>query len=53
MSESTFEEECKRGFLYYCHAYETAFYHSEKRVYLEKAYSVIDTYLDWRDVQGL
>lgn len=48
-----FEAECRRKFTNYCDLYHKAAYHSLKRTYAEKAYEVIDAWLDYRDVQGL
>lgn len=50
---SEFESECRREFTVYAECYKAAAYHSLKKVYVEKAYAVIDAYLDWCDVQGL
>lgn len=48
-----FESECRRKFATYCELYHKSAYHSLKRKYAEKAYEVIDAWLDYRDVQGL
>lgn len=48
-----FEAECRREFAVYCECYRTSAYHSLKRLYAEKAYAVIDAWLDWQSVQSL
>lgn len=48
-----FEQECKAKFDHYCRCYSIVQFHAEKRYYVNKAYEVIDAWLDWRDVQGL
>jgi hypothetical protein len=48
-----FEAECRSRFNLYCQLHKAAAYHSVKRTYAEKAYEVIDAWLDYRDVQGL
>lgn len=48
-----FENECRLKFEHFCRCYATVQYHSEKRYYVNKAYEVIDAFLDWRDVQSL
>jgi hypothetical protein len=50
---SDFEAECRREFNVYCECYKAAAYHSLKRLYVEKAYAVIDAFLDHRDIQSL
>lgn len=50
---SDFESECRREFKVYCECYKAAAYHSLKRLYVEKAYAVIDAWLDWLSVQTL
>lgn len=53
MKDVDFEADCRSKFLRFCQRYAEAKYHADKRHYLEKAYLVIDAYLDWRDVQSL
>ena len=48
-----FEAECRKRFQLYCECYRAAAYHSLKRHYVEKAYEVIEVYLDHRDIQSL
>jgi hypothetical protein len=50
---SDFESECRREFAVYCECYKASAYHSLKKLYAEKAYAVIDAFLDFRDVQSL
>lgn len=51
--EPSFESDCRRKFSIYCGLYAAASYHSEKRHYAEKAYEVIEAWLDYQDVQAL
>lgn len=52
-TEPDFESECRSKFKLYCELHKAAAFHSLKRKYAERAYEVIDAWLDWRDVQGL
>ena len=52
-SDTDFEADCRMKFEHYCRCYAVVSYHSEKRMYMEKAYEVIEAWLDHRDIQSL
>lgn len=52
-TETDFDGECRRAFVALCQLYAESPFHADKKTAMDKAYQVIDTWLDWRELQTL